>query len=692
MMNRQQILDCIHRHLRENSADSPALRPLGEIVPRVASELVAVFASSKRADVDVDEIVVPVWQVAAFIDGELESDETEAVCLALLHDNSVLAEIIGAVRDRMSMPQPLSESLEYRLLAMKPVVQDSFAGETVQKVPDVLPLEITVEETSSEQHDNGSPQSSVLRRLWDRDPVRVVVASILSAAAILAVMVLTSRWRNADSSGQYLVEKDRSARDGIVDAENRSRPNESDASPPDSRPPQENAGGRTGIAENVAPNNDDREKPRAVNDGRNTPSNVVVRQPDDAPDSDSSNTAVAQGDIDPPYVLADSLFARLRWSKISGILALSTLEKSSSSGGSSSTTWSSVPVGAIGGVGFPLSGRGLALRTLPFSRAEGGLDDGRRVILDADTSITMNGDTQDNVPVMSLHHGGIAMIGWPAGSRLNMRHGRQQWSLSWKNEGDVVLHHTEAGLQMDVHRGIIRIDNQEHANTSLVFALNRVPQIVGKPTRRPSWLRQASRTQKLADDELQQLANSRNILRSLTGRIDELSHLTDPNKKDTHTLEVLARWRAAVAGTDLLRMVGSRYVVLRLAAMERLVELPPWDPRYNATWRASDVALFTDVQRIRRIRTWCNMARRGMKISPGHLEQLLDGLQSNQLASRAMSDYLLRRFLGGGPPFDASWTGQLQSRGVNVWRKYAGRSRPQAIAPSRIAPSTAPLR
>ncbi len=688
MMNRQQILDCIHRHLRESNEDSLQPSPLGEIVPRVASELVAVLSDLNPDVVDIDDVVVPVWQVAAFIDGELESDEAEAICLAVLHDNSVLAEIIGAVRDRLNMPRPLSESLESRLLAMKPVVQESAPVESAQQVPALLPMEIEGQESWSSKPDKVLQGSSGLRRIWDRNSVRVVVASILSAAAILAVMVLASRWRNTDSPGQHMVEIDGNGRDDVDGTDKRQRPNESDALPRDSRSSQENDEGRPGIAENVAPNDGTHETPRSVNDGPTTPGELVVREPDETPmDPSPNNTAVAR-DSDPPIESGDSLFARLRWSKISGILALSTLETSSSSGGAPLAILSSVPVG---GGGYPRPERGLALRTLPFSRAEGGLDDGRRVVLNADTSVGLIDDTKGHVPVLDLHHGGIAMISWPAGSRLDLRNGRQQWSLSWKNEGDVVFHHTEAGLQMDVHRGIIRVDDQEHASTSLVFALNQVPQIVEKPTRRPSWLRQASRTQRLPGDELKQLAASGNILRTLTGRIDELSHLTDRSKKDSQTLEMLARWRAAVAGTDLLRLVGSRYVVLRLAAMERLVELPPWDPRYLATWRATDVAL-TDVQRIRRICTWCNMARRGMKASPGQLDQLLDGLQSHQLASRAMSDYLLRRFLGGGPPFDAAWTGQLQTRGVNVWRKYADRSRPQANAPSRISPSTAPSR
>jgi hypothetical protein len=60
---------------------------------------------------------------------------------------------------------------------------------------------------------------------------------------------------------------------------------------------------------------------------------------------------------------------------------------------------------------------------------------------------------------------------------------------------------------------------------------------------------------------------------------------------------------------------------------------------------------------------------------------MLTGLQAPQITTRSLNDYLLRRFAGGGPIFDPSWTGQNQTRGVGLWRSYLGRSAARAVRP-----------
>ena len=70
---------------------------------------------------------------------------------------------------------------------------------------------------------------------------------------------------------------------------------------------------------------------------------------------------------------------------------------------------------------------------------------------------------------------------------------------------------------------------------------------------------------------------------------------------------------------------------------------------------------------------------------------MLDDLASRDTASRAMSDYLLRRFYANAarqlPAFDPTWTGQAQVRGINLWRTHLGRT--AAAAAQRNQPAAA---
>ena len=67
------------------------------------------------------------------------------------------------------------------------------------------------------------------------------------------------------------------------------------------------------------------------------------------------------------------------------------------------------------------------------------------------------------------------------------------------------------------------------------------------------------------------------------------------------------------------------------------------------------------------------MAREGIRPNGAQLDQMLGTLSAQDIAGRAMADYLLRQFYGNGPPFDPTWTGQRQQRAINVWRSRVGR-------------------
>ena len=119
-MNRQSILAVIHRQLRENFAETGEVRPLGEVVGHVADEI-----RSSRNGAVTATTVIPIETVAAFVDGNLSAEESELVCRAAQVDNSVLAELVSAVRAigySRSELDPLPDALASQLLSMRRIV------------------------------------------------------------------------------------------------------------------------------------------------------------------------------------------------------------------------------------------------------------------------------------------------------------------------------------------------------------------------------------------------------------------------------------------------------------------------------------------------------------------------------------------------------------------------------------------
>lgn len=103
------------------------------------------------------------------------------------------------------------------------------------------------------------------------------------------------------------------------------------------------------------------------------------------------------------------------------------------------------------------------------------------------------------------------------------------------------------------------------------------------------------------------------------------------------------------------------------------MDLPESEPRYRGVWKGIEHSM-RDPRRFGQVMRLFSLARLGGKPSPAQIDLLLKGLDSDALAGRALSDYLLRRFYAGGPAFDPAWTGQNHVRAVAAWRRYIGRS------------------
>ena len=80
-MNRQTILASVHRQLRDSLAETGEVRPLSEIVDRVADEIRVEIDSQLET---ATPPVIPIEQVAAFVDGHLEAEQSETICAAVM--------------------------------------------------------------------------------------------------------------------------------------------------------------------------------------------------------------------------------------------------------------------------------------------------------------------------------------------------------------------------------------------------------------------------------------------------------------------------------------------------------------------------------------------------------------------------------------------------------------------------------
>jgi hypothetical protein len=656
-MNRQEIIACIQRHLRDSLAVSGEERTLGELVPLVAAEIRVTAATIPHRP-----ITIPVWQVAAFVDGELTNDESTAVCLATLTDNSVLAEIIAAVREQRSERPELPPSLAARLLAMQPVFEmpRESTGEPTIDLDESLSV-------AAMDADIPAANASVRRRSPTGSSWFLIARdSIVVASLLLVIMFAVSRLLPQKAGD--VVEGNQTP--GAQRADVESVPNVRSPGVVDEEPGSIK---QPGDVENSEP------PQRIPRDQLVHQENIVDPQVVPRAHDPLVDPSVSPGDS---MAAAGPKFHSVRWTNVTGVLA--THEQVTPSAGLSNSVWRSVEATVDDDASPAAKDReGIALRTMPFSRAEGTWGEAGRVVLSGDTLVDVAESSDGALQVVRLQHGGLGLLDMAAGTELLLGYAGQRWHLQWKEAASAILRHTDQGMRIDVDGGIVAINQQDFQGQAAVLSFRKSPDIsvINGATRMPDWVRSKAGGTKLSQDILKELALAENVHAKLNQRFDEISKQAKISPRQQRNLEELAQWRAALAGAHLYRLAGNRHPTLRTAALQRLIELPKWDPRYREVWDGVARGIDDD-RRVAQLRRWCEMAGNGTKPNAAQLEQLFAGLQSGQLANRAISDYLLRRVYGGGPLFDPAWTGNNQTRGVNLWRNYAARARPNAIVPT----------
>lgn len=192
-VNRQTILASIHRHLHDSVAETGEVRPLGEIVAQVAGEL-------RTSEVTASVGVVPVSQVAAFVDDSLTDQEAEIICSAVLTDNSVLAELIAAIRarnapanDLLTLSDELTDRISGLIRAELPTIQRDAASNVNGSIDDPS----TVSARAVVQLNSGKAERG--KRLRNKKSITGLWVVLATVAAVIAIAIIAFQGEGGSS-------------------------------------------------------------------------------------------------------------------------------------------------------------------------------------------------------------------------------------------------------------------------------------------------------------------------------------------------------------------------------------------------------------------------------------------------------------------------------------------------------------
>lgn len=639
-MNRETLLNCVRRHLHDSFMENGDLRPIGEMVPRIAIELRSDRITPYSSEATVS--IVPMQMVAAFVDGEISVDEENLICNAVMVDNSVLAEIIAALRalrEFENLPT-LSSPLTARLLAMQ----------TLE--PPVVRVASTVPPMSSLNSVELSSRS--IERRARLSPIGVGLA----VSAALAASICALFWNGYFEAKSQIADQpsERMDTNSLQDFDKQQVGKSAD---------QGSIRGPTG--NRLSPKLDivkDVAEPLQVIPQSNwiNESSIGVNPTKIATDRGSGNTIEPMASSESTHLSVE--LSGIRWTKISGLLAHRT-QKPAVSTSVGASNWGSVEQGSREwDSGDDL--RPIELRTLPLSRAEANLESGGKMVLASDTDVQLTRTRRDSPGRLDLHHGFVALLDIPKGTVVDLGvSGGKLATLRWESKASVVLGVTAAGLQAQIDGGEISIDEKPRKNTSVIIDRGNVTELKERVGRLPSWVARPTDKITMPKAILAQIASSDNLGRTLSQLLESQS--SEPI--DEQRASLISAWLASLVNENLFRQANARRPSVRIAALQRIVQTPEWDSRYAAIWSDIEMAV-GDERKVMVFRNFAQLARQGGKPNAVQVNPLIALLDSPDTASRAFSDFLLRQLYGGGPIFDPTWTDEANARGTGLWRRF----------------------
>lgn len=696
-MNREAVLTSIRQHLQENLVDTGEVRPLGELVPIVASSL----RQGKLADKSVG--IVPVDMVASFVDGTLDTVSERVVLDAIQADNSVLAEVIAAIRsmdDESAAKNELSSSLSDRLSQL---VGTQFASQDTARDSDaeLVPAQIVqgesafdISEVRTPEVHALSPEGQPLPQLPSRigSAWGTKVGGLVLAASILIVTYVGIRWV---LSLQGAMES-RGSQNVAQQPSESTAPDSAELATDDTEPSgpdiETNSNGQSIASVSGGDAHERDEGATRLEDKQVDPS---LPAPDStslavSPDHDKTQTS----ELDPlspaatspesPVTVQPNILSDLKWSEIHGLLTRRSTSPTSTSSSSSSQdafSWSLIETGNAVFPSAESEERGLlSLRTLPMSKAVATLETGGRIVMAADSSLRLSRMSRGISASLDLQYGALALMDMPAGTTIRLRSGRQPPSdIRWETEASAILKRSQAGLEMHVSDGTIAFNGTAYEGSAIAIGSDQNIAPVGKMARLPKWINSDAGT--IPAHVLGQLDTSGNLADSLLQKINSYNWDKLPTRQRA-AATMFVQLHASLDERKLLRLATSDKPLLRKIAIARMFSIPNWDPRFQILWSTAE-AMVRDKRRVTVLKNFVRLTQSGTRFTVPQIDEMLVGLEAPDAPSRVLYDFMLRRAFGGGPSFefDPRWAPQNRARAVAAWRKYAGRparSRPAA--------------
>lgn len=630
-MDRDAILETIQRHLLENrDASSPA--KLSELVGRIAREL-----RHEKPETTAVVSIIPIEQVAAFVDGDLDHDRVEAVNRSVLVDNSVLAELVAAVRalqcPNESLP-PIAEPLTERLLAIHPI--EAISNKDIARM-------ISEPENRS-------------RRL----KIGLAVPLTLGLAGLA--------WFAGTRPDLDEAYDEKTVTNDVVD------PTDLTPRPADSsvaKPSQVVAASDDNVARepdelpDVAPEMNVEPVPPIAETkpiDSTVPALVAPDEPMPAPtpkavaandDDDDDNGKVVREEVAPVPTNATDMQTLggklLQWQslgvdRVVGLLGRMnpTGDASAAKKGNAIPIYVSVRKDDAVSLDTPVR-----LRSLALGDAVLNIDSGGQLWMAENTMIAMTGGDDRTSLLLDVIEGTVAIKGVAKGSNIRLRCGEKPLGRIVAGEScQATVHAVAGGVEVQLQNASLLVANDRIDTTSARLTPTGATEVTSPFTATPAW--STSPNDPIDKAILNQLADSTDLAQSLDTQIKRLTSSTRLNDSQVAELSRLVQMRVSLAGERLFEIAADPVALVRQTAVETIALLPKNDPRYEPVWASIESQVSDPAQR-GEVDLWMQLIRTGGQPSDEQIETMMSGLKSKSPSIRGLGDVMLRRYFGNPP-------------------------------------------
>ncbi|MEO1616304.1 MAG: hypothetical protein AAFV88_10675 [Planctomycetota bacterium] len=661
-ITRSTLLDLVHRSLQRDGMSTHELASVLREVMDAANKLSAtknvVFEHQVRCEEESTK-PVPLVDVAAYVEGTLkDADEITRITSNALRDPGLLMEIVSAVLSQQTTPSvnttkpseasgPLPAELRARLLAIRP--QPHPPSDETEAEPAKQPVEIRIAEAEPAERKKGK------FHFW--------MGLAATAAAILIAAGWWAQSTNRDDGRAGVDVAQNGDRETNRTSDKRGRVNESfvrddsSASSNQDEASKSDTINQTPFAQPDPLRDMIVESPRENGIGEEKNNDRAIAMEDSA-----SDPMANKPDGDEP--LGEGLVAdwSVEWKQVDGLLLRGTSSGLANVSRSSGGILTSVAEGTQTTFGASMPDASLRLRTLPLCRAAATLDGRAGLVLAADSVVDL---TRDGT--LDLLYGSIALMDLADGQAIRVgRNRRESFVIQSVGAGSIRLEREGDGMQLDLH-GSATVNGEGYENQRLVIDRpSERPQVKGDaPDKLPRWTRSTVDRIEVGRSILAQLSNGDDFNGSIT-------RVLASGEVRGSAAVTLQKWLVAVNRSNLLRLIASPSAMVREAALNELNQVRPPDPRHGLLWRGLQAGS-NNGRSFASLRLVFQDLWSGRRPNTARKEQLVRLLLSNDPATRASADYLLRSFYGSGPRFILNSSAAIRTRSASAWRSKISR-------------------